>query len=464
MRCSLVVVGTFAVAFSFSGIGVARCNAQRATLDRIMHSDTLDNGLQVIIVENHSIPIVTAEIVFRAGAMTQAEEDQGVPHLFEHMLFRSYRGGLGEPFSWDAAKERAAYNGATSDEDVLYFLVAPSANTNDALGTLARLVRDPHFENADFQRERFIVMNEAQRDASDPQFNLERETDMRLWGDGFPRKNAIGDEMSLMSVTIPQLTTIFKRYYVPNNAALIVSGDIGAREGMEMVRSDFAGWKRQANPFASHPVAPMPALDSSRAVVISANVTTITLEVAWQGPSVSTDPRGTYAADVLSEIVNDDQSGFHTRLVDSGVFQEVALEYSTRAHTGPITFHGVTTAAKLPDALTALYTELDYMAEPSYFSPAIIAAATKRREVASVLQLENAHGLALDLAETWSVAGTDYFRSYSDNMAAMTENDLHSYVERYLIHKPFVIAALVPPARAASTATILAEALGEGRQ
>src|SRR6185437_13976366 len=208
MRCSLVVVGTFAVAFSFSGIGVARCNAQRATLDRIMHSDTLDNGLQVIIVENHSIPIVTAEIVFRAGAMTQAEEDQGVPHLFEHMLFRSYRGGLGEPFSWDAAKERAAYNGATSDEDVLYFLVAPSANTNDALGTLARLVRDAHFENADFQRERFIVMNEAQRDASDPQFNLERETDMRLWGDGFPRKNAIGDEMSLMSVTIPQLTTI----------------------------------------------------------------------------------------------------------------------------------------------------------------------------------------------------------------------------------------------------------------
>src|SRR6185437_16032578 len=212
----------------------------------------------------------------------------------------------------------------------------------DALGTLARLVRDAHFENADFQRERFIVMNEAQRDASDPQFNLERETDMRL-----------------MSVTIPQLTTIFKRYYVPNNAALIVSGDIGAREGMEMARSHFAGWKRQANPFASHPVAAMPALDSSRAVVISANVTTVTLEIAWQGPSVSTDPRGTYAADVLSEIVNDDQSGFHTRLVDSGVFQEVALEYSTRAHTGPITFHGVTTAAKLPDALTALYTELD---------------------------------------------------------------------------------------------------------
>jgi zinc protease len=274
----------------------------------------------------------------------------------------------------------------------------------------------------------------------------------------------IGDEMALMSVTIPQLNTIFKRYYVPNNAALIISGDIGAREGMEMARSHFAGWKRQANPFVSHPVAAMPALDSSRAVVISANVTTVTLEVAWQGPSVSNDPRGTYAADVLSEIANDNQSGFHTRLVDSGLFQEAVLGYATRAHTGPITFRGVTTAARLTDALTALYTELDYMAEPSYFAPTTIAAATKRREVASVLQLQDAHGLALDLAETWAVAGTDYFRSYSDNMAGMTENDLHSYVERYIYHKPFVIAALVPPDRSAATATILAEALGEGRQ
>jgi zinc protease len=429
-----------------------------------MHSDTLSNGLQVIVVENHSIPLVTTEIVFRAGAMTQTEEDQGIPHLFEHMLFRSYRGGLGQPFNWDAAKARAAYNGATSDEDVSYFLTVPSANTNDAMGMVARLVRDAHFENVDFQRERFIVMNEAQRDASDPQFHLEHETEVRLWGNGFSRKNTIGDETSLMSVTIAQLNTIFKRYYVPNNAALIVSGDISAQEGFEMARSHFEGWKRQPNPFATHPVAAMPALDSSRAVVISGNVTAITLEVAWQGPSVSSDPKGTYAADVLSEIVNDDQSGFHTRLVDSGVFQEVELGYSTRAHTGPITFHGITTAAKLTDALTTLYTELDYMAEPGYFSPAIIAAAAKRREVSSVLRLENPHDLAFGLAEAWAVASTDYFRSYSDHVASTTEKDLRSYVERYLIHKPFVIAALVPPDRTAETATLLAEVLGEGKQ
>lgn len=455
---------TVSLVVAIVGVSASQCRAQRATLDRIMHTDTLDNGMQVIVVENHSIPIATAEIVFRAGAMTQGEEDQGVPHLFEHMLFRSYRGGNGQPFGWDVAKAQAAYNGATSEEDVMYYLALPSDNIDDALDILARLVRDARFENQDFQRERFVVLNELQRDASDPRFQLGREADVRLWGSGFQRKNTIGDEMPLMAVTTSQLSTIFQRYYVPNNAALIVSGDVSAPNIFAMARSHFGGWKRRPDPFVSHPVAAMPPLDSSRAVVITANVTTVTLEMEWQGPSVTDDATGTYAADVLTEIVSDEQSLFHERLVDSGLFQAASLRYTTRSHVGPIAFYGVTTPAKLAAALTALATELDFMDTPVYFTRASIAAATKRNTVASVFQLEDAHSLALSLAETWAVAGTDYFRNYNYKMATTTENDLHAYVERYLAHKPFVIAALVPPERATATSALLSEYLSMTRQ
>ncbi len=436
-----------------------RCDAQRAALDRVLHTDTLGNGLQVIVIENHSIPIVTAEIVFRAGAMTQGEEDQGVPHLFEHMLFRSYRGNGDGPFERDAARAHAAFNGATSEEQVMYYLALPSENTDDALDILARLVRDVQFQNDDFQRERFIVVNELQRNGSDPRFHLGRETDVRLWGAGFRRKNAIGDEMSLMGVNTTQLQTIFQRYYVPNNAALIVSGDVSAARVMAMARSHFGSWKRKADPFVANPVAPMPPLDSSRAVVITANVTTVSIELEWQGPSVPSDAKGTYAADVLAEIVSDEQSDFHARLVDSGLFQEASLRYTTRSHVGPITFSGITTPAKLATALTALATELDFMDTPAYFNRASIVAATKRNEVASVFQLEDAHSLALGLAETWAVAGTEYFRNYDDEMAAVTESDLHAYVDRYIARRPFVIAALVPPDRASETSALLGEYL-----
>lgn len=457
MRRSLLLAS--AIAVTVTATDTSACSAQRVTLDRIMHTAVLDNGMQVIVVENHSIPIVTAEVVFRAGAMIQGEQDQGVPHLFEHMLFKSYRGASGEPFELDAARAHAAYNGSTSDEDVAYYLAVPSANTNDAIGILARLVREPQFKNADFQSERFVVLNEADRDASDPTFHLDRETNSLLWGAGFPTKNGIGDRMSLLAVTIPQLRTIFARYYVPNNAALIITGDVTTSQAIAMARNQFGSWKRQPDPFISHPVPPMPPLDSSRAVVITANVTTVTLEVAWRGPSVTDDPGGTYAADVLAEITSDDQSGFHTHLVDSGLFQEAELRYTTRSHVGPITFYGVTTPAKLASALTALGAELDYMEVPTYFGAETIAAAVRRHVVASVFQLEDAHTLALELADTWSVAGTDYFRNYNEHMVATDSPGLHNYIERYLTHKPFIISALVAPDQATATATVLGEYL-----
>jgi zinc protease len=457
MRYAFIMTQAVAVVAAIAG--AAQCGAQRATLDRIMHTDTLPNGMQVIVIENHTVPIVTAEIVFRAGAMTQSENDRGIPHLFEHMLFKSYRGPMGEPFDADAARLEASYNGATSDEDVLYYLVVPSSNTNDALGLLARLVRDTTFNEADLRSERLVVLNEAQRDASDPKFHLDRETSKRLWGAGFPRKDIVGDERTLMAVTVPELHTVFGRYYVPNNSVLIVSGDVSAAQVGAMARRQFMEWSRQPDPFVSHPVADLPALDSSYATVVTANVTTVALEIAWQGPSVPTDRRGANAAAVLSDIVNDEESPFQARLVDSGLFQEADLTYMPRAHAGQLTFHGITTTEKLASALTALVTEFGFMESDDYVLPTDIASATKRRAVERVFEVEDAHALALDLADTWAVAGTDYFRNYSEDMATTTESDLHSFVERYLATKRFAITALIPPEKTAETVTLLHEYL-----
>lgn len=124
----------------------------------------------------------------------------------------------------------------------------------------------------------------------------------------------------------------------------------------------------------------------------------------------------------------------------------------------------MTTPAKLASALTALNTELLYMNEASYFARDAIAAAAKRRSVAAVFQLENTNELASSLAETWAVAGTDYFRGYVDNMAACTTADLHMFVARYLTKKPFVIAALVPADRASETSTLLSQYLSMSAQ
>lgn len=433
--------------------------AQRATLERIVHHDTLANGLDVIVVENHSVPLATAEVVVRAGAMIQQPEDQGVPHLYEHMLFRGYRGPRDQSFRETTADLQAAYNGTTDDETVSYYLILPSRNIGGAIDVLADLVRRPRFEKTELTRERFIVLGEYQRSLSEPAFALTRSVDQLLWGDGFVRKNAIGDETAVLTVTPQHLDEIFHRYYVPNNAALVVTGDVSAPAVFQMAHHAFDGWARRDNPFAAHPVAPMPPLATNRAVVVQGDVSTVTIEIAWQGPSVRDQPDATYAADVLSDLLNDDRSGFQQRLVDSGLFQSIVVNYSTLAHTGPITIHAVTTPEKLPGALTGLQVELRMMGDSGYFSPADLEIAKKRRAVETVLGLEQGLGLAQTVGYWWSTAGLDYYLGYVDNLSARSLADVRRYIKDYIAGKPFVIGALVPDAQTKNVSTILAQYL-----
>lgn len=415
--------------------------AQRATLERITHHDTLANGLEVIVVENHSVPLATVEVVVRAGAMIQQQEDQGVPHLFEHMLFTGYRGSGDQDFRHTASELHAAYNGTTSDETVSYYMILPSSNVGGAVDVLADLVRQPRFVKEELNRERFIVLGEYQRRMSEPAFSLHRSVDILLWGDAYVRKNTIGDEVAVLAVTPEHLDEIFRRYYVPNNSALVVTGDVNAPAVLQMAHHAFDGWRRRANPFVMHPVPPMTPLAASRAVVVVGDVSNVTLEIAWQGPGVRKQPDATYAADALADLLNDDRSGFQHRLVDTGIFQSLQMEYRTLANTGPITFHAVTTIERLSAALTVFATEIRMMADSGYFSAADLEIAKKRRAVATVLRLEQGLGLAQTVGDLWSVAGLDYHLGYVDNLSARSLADVRRFAAEYLT-KPFVIGAL----------------------
>ena len=446
----LALLASMACTFSTTAV-----HAQRATLDAIVRRQTLDNGLQVVVLENHAVPIATVEIVVRTGAMSQGADDQGVPHLFEHMLFKGYRGSAGREFRQEMALLHAAYNGTTSEERVNYYLTLPSARTDDAIGVLARLVREPHFENDALNTERFVVMGEYERNVSDPHFHLQNELSKLLWGAEWPRKNTLGEPIALLGVTPERLRTIFDRYYVPNNAALVVSGDVSAAEVFAMAADRFGGWKVAPDPYAAYPVPAMPPLATNQAVVITGDVDEITVALQWQGPSVGTDTDATFAADVLSAYVNDEQSDFQKRLVDSGLFHSASLSYETLDHTGPVSFVGTTTMERLGGALTVLQAELTNMSANEYFDPQLLATVKKRRSVATAFQLEESIGLAHTVGYWWAVAGLDYYLGYGDKLAARKPADLNAFVTRYLTGKPFVIGVLTPPSEAVKVQSFL---------
>ena len=419
--------------------------AQRTTLEKLVHQQKLDNGLDVIVMENHAVPIATAEIIFRGGASTQEPNDQGVPHLFEHMLFKGSGNGV-RSFGSQAAELHAGYNGTTDDEAVTYYLTLPSRKVENAIDLLAGLVRNPHFDSEDLKTERHVVFGEFNRHESNQLFLLDREVERRLWGASFHRKNIGGEAMPMLRVTTDRLMEIYKRYYVPNNAALVVTGDVYAERVFEAARKRFGGWKAAPDPFVANPIPPMPPLLKTEIAILEGPVEHITLEIAWQGPSVRGDPAATYAADAMASVVNDEQSRFQQNLVDAGYFQTASLYYQPLDHTGPITFRGTTSMKELASALTALEAELRMMSASDYFTVEELEGAKKRRAVQGVLQLEQGAGLAHSVGYWWAVSGVDYYLGYVDNLSTRTPADVNAFVARYITKRPFVIGILTTPA------------------
>lgn len=437
----------------------ASAGAQRATLEQQVTSRTLPNGLTVVVAENHAVPLATVEVVVRGGAITQQPDEQGVPHLFEHMLFRSYRAGGVENFGEAASRIDAGYNGTTSEESVTYYATVPAGVAADAVGLLAHLVIDPRFRKEDLKTERQVVFGEFNRDISDPRGQLHTALEQRLWGDSFYRKNTLGDAMSLWSATPERLTAIYKRYYLPNNAAVVITGDVAAPVIMAEVEKRFADWKPGADPATAYPVPEITALTKAQAVVLSGDVNDITVMMMWPGPRVTADSIDGYSADVVSEILDDPDSQFQQRLVDSGLFSHASIDYASLAHVGPITFVGTTTRAKLDIALTALSRELSMIGNDDYFSESDLAFAKKRRAVDTAMELETSDGMAQSLSYWWAVTGLDHYYGYVDNLDARTTADLHAYVERYIVQRPFVMGALTPSADSKITQVYLQQYL-----
>jgi zinc protease len=213
-----------------------------------------------------------------------------------------------------------------------------------------------------------------------------------------------------------------------------------------MARKQFGGWKSQADPFVAHPVPQVPPLDSTRGIVVTSDVPDITLELMWQGPSVRKDAAATYDADVLSDLLNDEESNFQKHLVDRGYFQSIQVGYQTLDHVGPITILGTTTVKQFSDALAVLSGELMLMRSDDYFDQHLLEKIKKRRSVAQAFELEAGAGLAQMLGYTWAVSGLEYYLGYVDNMSARSVDNLRGFVDRYLIDKPYVIGVLTNPA------------------
>ncbi|HYE65560.1 MAG TPA: pitrilysin family protein, partial [Pyrinomonadaceae bacterium] len=209
----------------------------------------LANGLEIIVLEDHSVPLVTIELAVKNGSYTEPPELNGLSHLYEHMFFKANRAIANkEEYLQKIGQLGIAYNGSTREEVVNYYFTTTSPNLRTAMNFMRDAARYPLFDQNEFEREREVVIGEYDRAESNPFWQLQTAMGKKLWGEQWSRKNTIGDRQTILSTTPAKMRAIQQRYYVPNNTALIVTGDVNPDSVFRWARAALADWPRGEDP------------------------------------------------------------------------------------------------------------------------------------------------------------------------------------------------------------------------
>src|SRR5438477_10554182 len=247
-------------------------------------SKILANGLEVVVLEDHSVPVVTIELAVRNGSFTEPPELNGLSHLYEHMFFKANRAVANqEDYLQKIGQLGIAYNGETREEVVEYYFTTTSPNLHAAMNFMRDAVRYPLFDEDEFERERQVVSGEIDRNESEPGYYLNKEMNDRLFSKYTSRKQALGNRQTVSTATTAMMRLIQSRYYVPNNSALVVTGDVQAADVYKTAQEFFGDWtRREKDPFAEFPLVEHPPLQKSDANIIKQPVTNVLIEIGWQ--------------------------------------------------------------------------------------------------------------------------------------------------------------------------------------
>jgi len=445
---------------------------------------TLANGLQVVVLPDTSVPLATVELAVRNGSFTEPPEFHGLSHLYEHMFFKpnlavqlygcesggsritlstdpkcsqaiAMKSKIGDTSYLKNADQVSYYNGTTREEIVEYYFTVTSPFLETAVRFVNDAVRFPTFDPQEFENEKKVVIGEIDRHDANPYEYLDLTMKNKLFYKYSTRKNPAGTRESVTSATIEKMRTIQSRYYVPNNSALVVTGDVKPEEVFRLAEQIMGNWERRpVDPFKEFPLVEHPPLPKSVGEVIEKSVESdagtgngdnVFLSIGWEGPSIGKDDAATYAADVFSYIITQPDSKFQRDLVDSGLVANVNFGYYTQRNVGPIQLIAMTTPEKAGPALKAIYNEIAQFTRPDYFTDEELESAKTIVESNDLFEREKPSEYVHTLSFWWSSTGVDYFRGYHKNLRSVSRADINRYVNTYIQDKNHVALALLAP-------------------
>jgi len=452
-----VKLAIFALALS----GWAVAQHAPSTLPKVKFTDTrLDNGLRVLISEDHYAPVYAICVAYKVGSKDERPGRTGFAHLFEHMMFKgSENVGVGE-LDFLIYTNGGSSNGTTNSDRTSYFETLPKNQIDLGLYLEADRMRGLVLNRENLENQRQAVKEERRQSYDNQAYGQTSEKLEELIYDGFPyHHSVIGSMADLDAASVDDVKAFFKTYYAPNNAVLALVGDLDTQATLAKVKKYFGNIPAQTPPKAVDFTEPPKTGEPRRTTIQDPLARLARLDIAYRfGPASEADAR---ALSVAASILAGGGGGFGGRGGGGGgnisrLYQllvqdkEIASNVSARAdrRQGPGFFHISATLrpGKTPAEAEALISE-----EIAKLQTAPVTAkeldrthmALRRAAEGRLTSLSRAQALA-DAAAVYN--DPERVNSETDAQLAVTAADIQKAARNQLVEANKVVVITAPGA------------------
>ena len=410
---------------------------------------TLSNGLKVVVKEDHRAPVVVQQIWYKAGSMDERTGKTGVAHVLEHLMFKgTHQVPVGE-FSRRIAAAGGRENAFTSNDYTAYFQQLHKSKLPLAMKLESDRMHNLNLSAKEFAKEIKVVMEERRMRTDDEPHALLQEKMMAAIYQEHPYQHPVIGWMSdLEQMNVSDAKAWYQQWYAPNNATLVIAGDVQAKQVFALAERYYGGIPRQVQPARRQFTEP--AQVGIKRMVVKAPAELPLLVMSYHAPNIA-DPKGEwqpYALEMLAGVLGGNESAWlNKHLVrEQQIASSVGVGYdSTSRGPGLFTLEATPSAGKtVVEMETALRAEIAQLVKDG-ISEEELKRVKAQVMAGEVYKLDSVFYQAMQIGQMESIGlGYKAIPVMLEKLQGVTAEQVRQVAQTYLQDDNLTVAVLDP--------------------
>jgi zinc protease len=400
----------------------------------------LVNGLTILIREDHAVPIVSSMLWYRVGSRFEKPGITGISHFLEHMMFKGTSRYQKGEIDYITACQGGSNNAFTSHDYTAYYFTFASDRWQSALEIEADRMMNNRFDPEELELERQVIIEELKTDLDTPWGALHHKVEGRSFSEHPYRFPVIGNYQDVVSISQEQIIDYYRQFYSPNNAALVLIGDLDVEATLVQVEQLFADLPSSVPPRDN----PFREPRRERQVRIQMTMPTQTPRILLAFPAPSVHQPEHYALRVLDAILSEGKlSRLYRRLVDKERVASVASTEFAESFDPYLFFIAAELHQEgdLEKAESMIFEELSQLTQDPV-SETELAKAKNQCLVQFYSDFETTLDQAIQIGLLETLGRPRYWDDFSERLMALTVEDIQRVAARFCSPEQAIVGTL----------------------